>query len=243
MADEKCPKCGKRLMLQHGFAQDFEADQEPFESDSFEDAEPSLGQSCLTAFACEECGHIAWLEYDGQLFVRDEDGLCRQLAQAESRTVTEFMGKPISFWAELRNQAESLDAMSLIGELAQAKAENVKLQEKYDGLLTAWEAATSVVDTYKPEVSSTAMLHDKVFWLGQQYEKLQGVLDKLPKTADGVSVVPGMTIFNCHGDEAEAILKAYEDGDWWWGKGPRAYFDECYSTKAAAEAAKGKEGE
>jgi len=56
---------------------------------------------------------------------------------------------------------------------AELKAENEKLKAKYEGLKRAWQAASNVVDTYAPKASATHMLHDKVFWLGRQYEQLK----------------------------------------------------------------------
>jgi hypothetical protein len=76
-------------------------------------------------------------------------------------------------------------------------------------------------------------------------EELEAIVEKLPKTADGVIVVPGMQgvwisphqvtagIRECFGG-----LEAEYDGD----NGPEHMpFDQTYSTRAAAEAAKGAE--
>lgn len=90
----------------------------------------------------------------------------------------------------------------------------------------------------------------------QELERLRGIVGKFPKTADGVEVTPGMEIFKLGytgyifksvvvGAEWEVYEGEVEDGippaEWWiktknWSD--RAAL--CYSTREAAEAAKGR---
>lgn len=62
-----------------------------------------------------------------------------------------------------------------------------------------------------------------------EVERLQAIVDKLPKTADGVPVVPGMVVWksNCEPTNVGMLL-----GTW---------VCQCYSTHEAAEAAGGGE--
>ena len=69
--------------------------------------------------------------------------------------------------------------------------------------------------------------------LGRERKRLQAIVDKLPKTADGVPIVPGRRVWQTPGD--------------WYGvkmsmtAGPYCTtfpeWDEVYSTREAAEAA------
>jgi hypothetical protein len=73
--------------------------------------------------------------------------------------------------------------------------------------------------------NSNVKLHDKI-------ERLQAVIDKFPKTKDGVTVVPGMVLYlrSNRGLEELKIDRRYMgDTDFCW-----------YSTKEAAEAAGGE---
>ena len=83
-----------------------------------------------------------------------------------------------------------------------------------------------------------------VRWLLGKCKRLQAIVDKLPKTADGASVVPGMTVWY-----HDWLYKSGEDSPLLdeivvmsrpqvWGS-PEEW-TACYSTKEAAEAA-GKE--
>ena len=67
-------------------------------------------------------------------------------------------------------------------------------------------------------------------------ERLQAVVAKLPKTADGVRVVPGMTVY--HRDWQGKVT---EERTSWAPPYPKV-FCCCYSTREAAEAAEA-EGE
>lgn len=76
-------------------------------------------------------------------------------------------------------------------------------------------------------------------------ERLEGVVEKLPETADGVPVAPWMTLWNWDGKEV-VVETVYRDGlgiihvgnppgggDDLWDE----YAKECYSTKEAHAAA------
>ena len=51
--------------------------------------------------------------------------------------------------------------------------EEIELHHQLAAVKLQLEAATNIVDTYEPQVSKDALLHDKVFWLGQQYDNLR----------------------------------------------------------------------
>ena len=82
-------------------------------------------------------------------------------------------------------------------------------------------------------------------------DRLQAIVDKLPKTADGVPVAPGMTVYFCR-DGSPHIVGAFHE----WSSDPDEYevgdavpcwneekrysarcLGDCYSTRKAAEAA------
>lgn len=60
--------------------------------------------------------------------------------------------------------------------------------------------------------------------------KLREIVDKLPKTADGVPIVPGMPLFFWTDDRELYEEKASPNPLENWEQGP----GDCYSTKAAA---------
>jgi hypothetical protein len=78
--------------------------------------------------------------------------------------------------------------------------------------------------------------------------RLRAIVDKLPTTADGVSVVPGMNVyFQWHSGEIVrhpvAFIRIDKDDTWLYFE--RALYRStgvCYSTREAADAA-GKDGE
>ena len=70
--------------------------------------------------------------------------------------------------------------------------------------------------------------------------RLRAIVDKLPKTANGVPVVPGMKLWDANVSLAPYgpidVVMAGNDGDYYQ---PHEWdWDNCYSTKEAAEAAK-----
>ncbi len=94
--------------------------------------------------------------------------------------------------------------------------------------------------------------------LEAERDALKAVVAKLPLTADGVPIVPGMTVYPPCGHNAPVVPSNYQPVvvdkvDCWegqckwedWGEndyydtGPRKYSpDQCYSTREAAIAAK-----
>lgn len=76
--------------------------------------------------------------------------------------------------------------------------------------------------------------------------ELEAVVSKLPKTADGVVVTPGMSVWVDRGSDVYEEDR-YEEGAWWpdescdiYGDGEYITLGNCYSTRAAALAAKGQ---
>ena len=80
--------------------------------------------------------------------------------------------------------------------------------------------------------------------LEDEIERLQAIVDKLPKTADGVPVVPGMAVFYSCKDFGPIRLTVADYVDW-TEYGPLCfgthggvchgqYADTCYSTREAA---------
>ena len=61
-------------------------------------------------------------------------------------------------------------------------------------------------------------------------EQLQAIVDRLPKTADGVPVGPGDVIYSLDGRDLRMVRYAESLGH-------MAYPDVCYSTREAAESA------
>lgn len=75
-----------------------------------------------------------------------------------------------------------------------------------------------------------------------EIEHLQAIVDKLPKTADGVPIVPGMTVsvLANYGDGLRIHkLVVYDLTSIGCSDGDRYHWDchQCYSTREAAEAA------
>jgi hypothetical protein len=90
--------------------------------------------------------------------------------------------------------------------------------------------------------------YDELEQLRVRVEELTAIVDKLPKTADGVPITPGMQIWGKLGwndEPARATLRgSYLDGysvgalEWGMNVVPEK---EVYSTREAAEAAKESE--
>lgn len=84
---------------------------------------------------------------------------------------------------------------------------------------------------------------DYVDRLTARVAELEGIVNALPKTVDGVVVVPGMWVCNIHGVGGPATLRGeyeeyelYVSGDW----GVSCKGSEVYSTEQAARAALGE---
>jgi hypothetical protein len=79
-----------------------------------------------------------------------------------------------------------------------------------------------------------------------EIERLRAIVAKLPKTADGAPVVPGMTLFYIHPKgKVYSVLIGFDLDETWVnyaanGDRARLGIGDCYSTRAAAEAAGGK---
>ena len=76
----------------------------------------------------------------------------------------------------------------------------------------------------------------------QDIKRLQAIVDKLPKTADGVPVVPDDLVYylNANNTITECNVQwRSEDGRYWACRGiqgPPFRVEKCYSTRKAAEA-------
>lgn len=76
-------------------------------------------------------------------------------------------------------------------------------------------------------------------------ERLQAIVDKLPKTADGVPVVPEMPLYMPGSNTVGEVNPMTVNDGYSWpnanGSSPASRLDDCYSTREAAEAAKDSE--
>jgi len=90
-------------------------------------------------------------------------------------------------------------------------------------------------------------LVDRIKLLVRQRDELQAIVDKYPKTEDGVPVVPGMTVYvvyNCGADFIEecVVFSVSRFGVLWNRHDCHGYagakLTACFSTLAAAEAAR-----
>lgn len=115
-------------------------------------------------------------------------------------------------------------------------------------LKTLWEILGSgEIKINWPAVEAEAndgdMCGDTGYWcmalmhVRAERDRLQAIVDLMPKTADGVPVVPGMMLYypvrgHTGVIQDEALVGIPTDWDEAWTD-----CDECYSTKEAAEAA------
>lgn len=93
----------------------------------------------------------------------------------------------------------------------------------------------------------TSIPHTRERCLTAERDALQAIVDKLPKTADGVVVVYGDTIFTADGIQCEAACGVGGNLKAFGSVGPEGYLTEvtaiitsiakCYSTPEAAQAA------
>ena len=82
----------------------------------------------------------------------------------------------------------------------------------------------------------------------EHYRRLQTIVDRLPKTADGVIVLPGDIVWrlglkgmekrNVQWSPNQILLPEY--WTWFGVEGPPVLVSECWSTEEAVEAAGGK---
>lgn len=101
--------------------------------------------------------------------------------------------------------------------------------------------AETVCDWHAP-VNARAELEQAAAELA----RLRAIVEKLPVTKDGVSVVPGMVIYGSElivGDEGATVMFAAQDNAFFemMIEGDTIELSECYSTREAAAARKGAE--
>ena len=88
---------------------------------------------------------------------------------------------------------------------------------------------------HNPEHADTC---NKLTAVRMEIERLQAIVDRLPKTADGVPIVPGMDVFRCGGKLRSRAMMHYEPwSNHCWEDcvcGPSAR--SSYSTREAAGA-------
>ena len=118
-------------------------------------------------------------------------------------------------------------------QLAQAQAELATSNKKYESVCVAaadllgahvgyGAGALGVSDGVTSVLAELAAERERA-------EKAEAIVGRLPKTADGVPVVPGMEIFGILPDGRTCVANAHAP---WVGQ------SDWYSTKAAAEASK-----
>jgi len=83
--------------------------------------------------------------------------------------------------------------------------------------------------------------------LHKQLAEAKAVIERLPKTKDGVPVTPGMSVWVDHGSDAYEEDR-YEEGQWWpdescdiYGDGEYIALVDCYSAREAAVADRGEQ--
>jgi len=94
-------------------------------------------------------------------------------------------------------------------------------------LIRQLEYHAAIVRSRKPELSSLLKQ------AAAEIERLQAIVDELPKTADGVPVVPGMAVYRR--DIGQAHVSVFSMGEVHFSGGPTTHVDSCYSTREAAE--------
>ena len=96
-----------------------------------------------------------------------------------------------------------------------------------------------------------AAVHNNMLPMLDEIERLRAVVYRLPKTADGVYLLPGDDVYNAEHPEWGAAIVYYDDcdedyfADWDFPNLEEGGFvvhrstvESCYSTRAAAEAAR-----
>lgn len=94
-------------------------------------------------------------------------------------------------------------------------------------------------------------LQSKLNAAADELDRLHAIVERLPKTADGVVVVPGMTVYEVRASRPGEPYEmrdfrtttpdeqGYSTFHWETGYSAIGRLDRCYSTREAAEAAKG----
>jgi hypothetical protein len=65
----------------------------------------------------------------------------------------------------------------------------------------------------------------------ESLKAVEELLSKLPKTADGVPIYPGMTVYFSDGKSMQ--IKQLREQDWQTGTGPSIYIDPWWCTGSA----------
>jgi len=80
-----------------------------------------------------------------------------------------------------------------------------------------------------------------------EWQADKAIIEKLPRTKDGVVVTPAMSVWVDHGSDAYEEDR-YEEGQWWpdescdiYGDGEYIALADCYSTREAAVADHGEQ--
>ena len=94
-------------------------------------------------------------------------------------------------------------------------------------------------------VEESGYAHDCRAVLHKEIERLQAIVDRLPKTADGVPVVPYVSVVWANPMYFGHVIPKHVNDDgaiWLCGNGGPPV-SQCYSTPEAAEAARTEVGE
>ena len=91
---------------------------------------------------------------------------------------------------------------------------------------------------YSPTTLEYVTLRSAATNVLHRYEELQAIVDKLPKTADGVVVVPGMTLWAVDTEGETLEIDYNEYGPWIKSVECEQWdlMETTYSTREAAEA-------
>ena len=116
--------------------------------------------------------------------------------------------------------------------------------QEMPGRLVAARIAT-FEEYRKVNVKIKQNLVDELKSLAARVAELEKVAEKPPRTADGVAIVPGMEIVSTHYDAIQSprVVTEIRNGEWrfmgssWYSSDDKER--QCYSTLAAAQAAKG----
>lgn len=132
----------------------------------------------------------------------------------------------------LTSEKYGLHVRYVPGESAALKSAQERIEEMTESI-AEWQSYQSHM-----ELANDELLKENVA-LTTQRDELQEIVNRLPKTADGVIVFPGMPIFHPRADWemwADEICTVGHAGGY-------SIFppDECYSTREAAIVSKGRE--
>lgn len=166
----------------------------------------------------------------------------------------DFSGMLTDAIADLQqDRKEALESRKLRAEIERLWGENRAITDRLEKVLC-------VIDTCRAEIDSSGgrevSIRDELRLRQAKVERLQAIVDKLPKTADGVPVVPGINVFRlwpntalgCEAVREHTVEATHLNGvsllgvahsTSGWGETPIP-FDQIFSTREAAEAAKGE---